>query len=228
MVKERWSKTETVYSSAVEHYDDAYAADQTRDADLRGIANAWKFRPYVKEGDDILDFGCGNGSLLSVLGGKNGVEINPNSAKLARERGHDVRSTLGEWESSSFDTVISNHCLEHTEDPLSQLREIRRVIRDDGTLAICVPCHRADYPFKEVDRDFHLFSWSANNLGNLVRLAGFDVVAAHEIKHRWPPKWQFVLKRLGFGTFDLLSKIWGRLDRTASQVIVVAKPRVSD
>lgn len=223
----RWAKKQTAYSRAEEHYDADYFADQARDGDVRGRINAWKFEPYLKGRADILDFGCGDGALLAALGGRHGVEINPHAASAARARGIVVEPRIEEYPDNAFDLVVSNHCLEHVEDPLAELRGMRRVLRDDGLLVIVVPCHRANFAYRAVDRDFHLFSWSAANLGNIVSLAGFEVVEAYELRHRWPPKWRSILRYLGFAPFHLASWIWARLDRSASQVVCVAKPKLT-
>jgi len=223
----RWNKQEMRYSDAREHYDLEYFRDQTRDGDLRGVLNAWKFAPLVSRGVEILDFGCGDGALLKALGGTNGVEVNPHSRKVAQERGFRIEETIDGYADASMDLIISNHCIEHVENPLGVVRAMRRVIRKEGRLAIVVPCHRADFAFREKDRDFHLFSWSAANLGNMIKLAGFDVIEAQELPHRWPPKWRFIHRHFGLGAFHVASRLWARLDRKASQVICIAKPTLS-
>ncbi len=220
----RWEKQDTHYSDASEHYDHEYFRDQSRDGDLRGVVNAWKFTSLAQPDMDILDFGCGDGALLRALSGTNGVEVNPHAREVARARGFRIEETISDYENSSMDLIVSNHCIEHVEDPLAILREMRRVIRTAGTLAIVVPCHRADVAFREIDRDFHLFSWSAANLGNMVKLAGFDVIEAHELRHRWPPKWRMIHSRFGLRAFHAASRLWARIDRTSSQVICVARP----
>lgn len=223
----RWNKRETQYSDASQHYDEEYFRDQTRDGDLRGIVNAWKFQNFAQPGMDLLDFGCGDGALLAALGGGNGVEVNPHAAAVATSRGYRVEATIDAYEDRSMDIIISNHCLEHVEDPLGVIREMRRVIRDDGVISIVVPCHRVDFAYRESDRDFHLFSWSAANLGNMVKLAGFDISEAKELRHRWPPKWRLINRYFGIGAFHMASRIWARIDRSSSQVICVARPTKS-
>ncbi len=220
-----WSKTADSYSKASEHYDRSYFLDQSRHGNVRAQINADKFIKYTDSKDKILDFGCGDGSLLTVLGGSYGVEINPHAVESARQRGHTVKSDLNEFDASFFDLIISNHCLEHVEDPLGEVRKMKRVVKPDGLLVIVVPCHAASFAFRIEDRDFHLFSWSAANLGNLVSLAGFEVITARELVFRWPPKWKAIRKYLGRSIFNLSCRVWGRIDRSSSQVICVAKSK---
>lgn len=223
MSERRWSKTATQYEKATDHYDEAYFLDQTRHGLLRGKANAWKFSPFTGDAEKILDFGCGDGALLHVLGGKYGVEVNPSSACEARKRDLVVVSGLDDLNDIVFDVVISNHCFEHLENPFEELRKIRKILRPGGTLVIVVPCHRADFPYAEADRDYHLYSWSPANLGNLVKLAGFEILCCKELKHRWPPKWPIIIEKFGLTTFHNLSLIWARLNTQSSQVRCVAR-----
>ncbi|MEL7116117.1 MAG: class I SAM-dependent methyltransferase [Pseudomonadota bacterium] len=224
MATKRWNKDATQYRSAAEHYDASYSADQTRDGDLRGEINAWKFLPYCDDRTAILDFGCGDGALLTALGGQFGVEINPHSAKMAEARGYRVEAELEAYADDSADLIVSNHCLEHVEDPLSAVREMKRVLTSNGLVVLVVPCHNASFRYREPDRDFHLFSWSAANLGNMVKVAGFEVLEARELKHRWPPKWRLIKRYFGTRAFHAAARLWGHLDRSTSQVICVARP----
>lgn len=223
----RWNRENTNYNSANEHYDAEYFRHQSRDGDLRGKINAWKFEKFVPGRKCILDFGCGDGSLLKAIGGSYGVEINPNAAAAARSKGLDVKSSVDELPEAFFDLIVSNHCIEHVEHPLEVLRGLRRAIRDDGILVVVVPCHKPGFRFREKDRDFHLYSWSAANLGNMVKVAGFEVQRAEELVHRWPPKWRAIIRYLGLGAFHLSARLWGLIDRSSSQVICVATPRRS-
>lgn len=220
-----WNRDDTNYTAASEHYDQEYFRHQSRDGELRGQLNAWKFARYLEGREKILDFGCGDGSLLKAIGGGYGVEINPHAAEAARSKGLDVKSSVDELPEKFFDLIVSNHCIEHVEHPLTVIRGLRRAIKDDGLLVVCVPCHKPSFPFREKDRDFHLYSWSAANLGNMVKLGGFEVSHAEELLHRWPPKWRLIIKTLGMGAFHLCARIWAVIDRSSSQVICVAAPR---
>lgn len=203
---------------ASEHYDEAYFRWQSRHAGLRGEAERFKFAPFLRAGDRIVDFGCGDGALLAALGGGTGIEINPHAAEAARRRGLTVVRDIAGLADGSADLVVSNHALEHVEDPVGVLRQMHRVLSPGGRVVIVVPCDRPGYPFRAEDRDMHLFSWSANNLGNALRVAGFAGIAAGEIVHRWPPGWQVIATRLGWAAFHASARAWGRLSRGRSQV----------
>lgn len=218
---------------AEDFYDEAYFSRQNSGGDLQGRINLFKFSPFLRPGQRVLDFGCGSGALLRAIAGAErslvGVEINPIAVKTAQAAGLEVVTTLDEIRDETVDMVISNHALEHTENPLAIMRQLRRVLRPGGRLVLVVPCDQARFAFCLNDPDLHLFSWSAGNIGNCARVAGFEVERAEEIVHRWPPKWKLIYQTSGEPAFHVISRLWGRISRSRSQVRVVArKPERED
>ena len=120
------------------------------------------------------------------------------------------------------DAIISNHALEHVEDPLRELQKLASQLKPGGFLVLIVPCDAPSFPFKENDPDFHLYSWSANNIGNLAKCAGFNVRNASEIRTRWPPKWAWIYRLFGFEALRIATYIWGALPGWRRQVRLVA------
>jgi SAM-dependent methyltransferase len=95
-----------------------------------------------------LDLGCGPGWLLAVGARRGwrvaGTELSAPFRRYAREQlGLDVRSAAPDdtlpFPDGRFDAVILNHVVEHLTDPVRCLREVRRVLRDDGMLLVEVP-----------------------------------------------------------------------------------------
>lgn len=143
--------------------------------------------------DDILDFGCGGGDLLSVLPGRNkiGVEINPAARKMAESLGIEVFETLDDVKGLQFSRVISSHALEHVPAPLTALKQLRSYIADKGKLLLLLPlddwrtkAHRR-YHGKDIHR--HLYAWTPQNLGNLLDEAGYKGIAVRVITDAMPP-----------------------------------------
>ncbi len=114
---------------------------------------------YVGEGSPnrrILDVGCGTGTMLSYLaayGKAQGVDIDEEAIGYCRERGlTDVRLGAAEtlpFEDGSFDLVTALDVVEHLDEDVAALREIRRVLRPGGMLLLTVPAH----PFLWGDQD---------------------------------------------------------------------------
>jgi SAM-dependent methyltransferase len=96
----------------------------------------------------ILDAGCGSGRNMVELanhGAVTGVELSDTSVGLARERntGEVVEGSVLEmpFEDASFDLAVSLDVIEHLEDDLGALRELRRVVAPAGSLLVTVPAY---------------------------------------------------------------------------------------
>jgi SAM-dependent methyltransferase len=107
-------------------------------ADLRPPTNA-----------RILDAGCGSGRFMVDLakrGEVTGVELSDTSVALARQRGigEVVAGSVLEmpFADASFDLAVSLDVIEHLEDDIAALRELRRVVAPGGALLVTVPAYQ--------------------------------------------------------------------------------------
>lgn len=141
----------------------------------------------------------------------------------ARRGGIEVHTDIAAVQSDSVDAAVSHHAIEHVEWPLGIMREMLRVLKPNGTAIVVVPCDRANFPFSINHQDYHLYSWSAGNLGNMARAAGFEVLEASELVHRWPPKNRELHKLLGPRMHDITCRIYGWVRRDRTQVRLVAR-----
>jgi SAM-dependent methyltransferase len=97
----------------------------------------------------ILDAGCGSGRNMVELarhGRVTGIELAEASVSLARERGMGevIAGSVLEmpFEADSFDLAASLDVIEHLEDDLAALRELRRVVAPGGSLLVTVPAYQ--------------------------------------------------------------------------------------
>ncbi len=100
-------------------------------------------------GARILDAGCGSGRNMVELarsGTVTGVELSETSVALARERdaGEVIAGSVLEmpFADDSFDLAVSLDVIEHLEDDLAALRELRRTVAPGGALLIMVPAYQ--------------------------------------------------------------------------------------
>lgn len=211
-------------TNVTHHYDEKYFDWQKRVGQFGGIANQIKFQDYVQANTKVLDFGCGGGYLLSQFGNieRYGVEINPSALEIATKNGLTCFPTSDLLPTNFFDLVISNNTLEHTENPLQELRNLYSSLKPGGRICIVVPLDDKRYAYKPNDINFHLFSWSPMNLGNILHAAGFQVIKSEPFIHKWPPKQTLLVRLLGWKIYHLLCRVYGRIETTWCHIRAVA------
>lgn len=104
----------------------------------------------VRPGQQVLDVGCGTGVLARAAAARVGerghvAAVDPNDGMLAvarhAEAGIDWRTGIAEqlpFPDRSFDRTVSQFALMFFTDPKEALREVCRVTRSDGRLALMV------------------------------------------------------------------------------------------
>jgi SAM-dependent methyltransferase len=97
----------------------------------------------------ILDAGCGSGRNMIELarhGTVTGVELSDTSVALARGRdaGEVIEGSVLDmtFAADSFDLAVSLDVIEHLDDDLAALRELRRVVAPGGALLVTVPAYQ--------------------------------------------------------------------------------------
>lgn len=206
-----------------EYYNENYFAWQKDIGEFGGWANMTKFAPHIKPSDNVIEFGCGGGYLLSSLVCENkiGVEINPHAREVAASHGitvyDDVANIPDEW----ADVIISNHALEHVASPLEILCLLHEKLKRNGVIIFVVPCESYKEKYRENDINKHIYTWSPLNLGNLFCAARFDIISCGCLFHKWPPYYQLIAKKLGRQFFEI-ARIWGFIKRDNVQVKIVA------
>lgn len=209
------------------HYNKKYFKWQSQIGEFGGKANLLKFNNLLKPGQKILDFGCGGGYLLKNINETNiklfGVEVNKEAKKIAKTNGVKVFSNSNLLPANYFDLIISNHALEHTDNPLLELKNLHKSLKKNGQICIVVPLDNKSYSYKKNDINFHFFSWSPMNLGNILTRAGFDVIESSIFFYKWPPYYFFIKRIMPWFFFNLLCRIYSRIDTRSYQTRCLAK-----
>jgi SAM-dependent methyltransferase len=129
----------------------------------------------------ILDVGCGTGAnllMLSEYGDAEGVDISEDALAFCRERGLDkVRLGAGEqlpYEDGTFDLVTALDVVEHMDDDLAGLREMRRVLRPGGRVLLFVPTFMFLWGLQD-DVSNHRRRYRLPELRRVLEQAGFEI-----------------------------------------------------
>lgn len=100
----------------------------------------------VKPNAFTLEVGCGDGYILSELKSAIGVELVPLRAKRAKSLTRkEVIVADAEnlpFKQDSFQCIVATEVLEHLQDPVKALFEIKRVAENDSDLIITIPNER--------------------------------------------------------------------------------------
>ena len=158
-------------------------------AEQRGESRSWTrmFEPVhdaldvtaPPPGARVLDFGCGDGTLLNHLRDCGwdtwGIET---AIDHAFRRHNRLRAIPSE---PMFDLVIANHVLEHVTNPLALLEQFATACRSGGHLVVSVPrldtlpVHR-DYKYV-INGRAHVTAYTWACLQGLLARAGWKPVA---------------------------------------------------
>jgi len=103
----------------------------------------------IAPGSRLLDAGCGSGRNMLELrhhGAVTGIELSSASVQAARERqaGEVIEGSVLDmpFAEGSFELAVSLDVIEHLEDDVGALRELRRVVAPGGRLLVTVPAYQ--------------------------------------------------------------------------------------
>jgi SAM-dependent methyltransferase len=179
----------------------AFRAGRVRDIVRHLSPAAPEHAAAERKPDAFLDVGCGRGLLLDLFRERGwevcGTQLSRTAARACEERlgGAVLCGELPELglEALSFRAVALYHVLEHLDRPLDYLREVNRLLRDDGLLVIEVPdassiafrvLGRRDLTF---DHPHHLFFFTPPALDAMLERADFDVVSRSRFSLEYSP-----------------------------------------
>lgn len=134
-------------------YTHGHAESVLRSHRWRTAANSAAYLlPHLQPGHELLDIGCGPGTLTcdladrvapgTVVGMDSAAEVVAAATAEAAERGTtNVTFDTGDvyalpFADDRFDIVHAHQVLQHLTDPVTALRELRRVVRPDGIVAV--------------------------------------------------------------------------------------------
>jgi ubiquinone/menaquinone biosynthesis C-methylase UbiE len=149
-----------------------------------------------KESLRTLDIGCGTGATMDHLkryGQPHGIDLSELPLSFSRKRGHArvIRASATElpFDSESFDLVTALDVVEHLDDDVKGLGEIRRVLKMGAPVVIFVPAFQALWGPND-DQSGHKRRYCLNELRAAVEAAGLRV------------------ERISYANFAMFIPIW--------------------
>lgn len=145
----------------------------------------------LREGDRVLDAGCGTGRALPPLRaavGPSGVVVGADltpamlAAAVRAGRHRDGQLLLADvsalpLRTESLDAVFGAGLIAHLPNPAENLRELARVVRTGGTLALFHPIGRAALAARQGRRITPDDLRAEANLRPLLAASGWDMTA---------------------------------------------------
>ena len=208
---------------------------------LATLAGASRFNRWMADsilpavGTRVLEIGAGIGNMTQYLsrGRRLYVATDVDGEHLARMRVRfqgrpnlsirpcDLRDRADfERFRGRFDTVVCLNVLEHVDDDLAALRNLRAALEPGGRAIVLVPHDQAIYG--SLDKALgHYRRYAAGELEGRMQQAGFQVERTLAFNRITRPGWRLngqLLRRQTFsrfqlGLFDVLTPVWRRIDR---------------
>ena len=173
-----------------DHQEGSYCMEAAADTSRVKLIKEY-LEQYLEPGDKVLDVGCGDMHLSTIMPQFEwrGIDIN---TELAQGKAvvHDLMTPPYPFEDSTFDAVVCSEVLEHLWDLRVVQKEVARVLKPDGLYVMSTPN----------------FDWIWYQM-NMYRGLLFDPAQSHLFEHIRQYNHQVHekhLKEAGFAPFEVV------------------------
>lgn len=136
----------------------------------------------------ILDMGCGEGLLLSNvielfdIEDHLGIDFSKEAVEICTSKGLKAKSIDLKSVNRKFNLVTANHVLEHIPNPVEFMKNISKVLEDDGYIVFSLP--NTDGLSRRIFGKYwqgysipkHLINYNVKSLTHLLDLTSFELV----------------------------------------------------
>lgn len=169
----------------------------------------------IRDGDLILDVGCGEGrhSIQAYQAAQCTVcaldieQKNAIKTKFFLKTLDEENGNRGKWLSLranavsmpfpdvSFDKIICSEVLEHIPEDQRVVNEFKRILKNDGILAVSVPSYLSETIYWTMSREYrhqpggHIRKYRLKQLLYLLKNSGFEIFKIHHEHALHVPYW---------------------------------------
>lgn len=163
--------------------------------EIISLYRAKKLQKFIDANDKVLEYGVGNTwNLINITClEKTGYDIFID--KSFYQSGINLLTDKNQIPTNYFDKIICHHVLEHVENPIEILSEIKTYLNKNGSLVCYVPYREKDKwgkTFNSKDKNQHLYSWNIQTFCMLLVRAGF-IIKSSKVKQTGFDRWVAVL-----------------------------------
>ncbi|MFH1786571.1 MAG: class I SAM-dependent methyltransferase [archaeon] len=169
---------------------------QIADADKHSIGRAIRLcmKKYLGKDIRLLEAGCGLGKWNFWLASDErvkksaGVDFSDSvriAERYAKENSYDIDFRKADirklpFKDAEFNFVLCLGVLEHFEDPVAPLKELRRVLQKDGVIFVNV-LNKGVNRFRKEKIEEHEDLYSPEEFAAVMKRAGFEVLDAYSL-----------------------------------------------
>lgn len=144
-------KAEAFWDKTAKSYDKEEASDSEKHWQIVKTVSS-----HLKSTDLVLDFGCATGLITNQIAQYarkvKGIDISPKMVELASAKAikngiRNVEYTHATINSArllpqTFDVILCLHVLHLVENPLMTIKQLKQLLKPEGTLITVTPCMR--------------------------------------------------------------------------------------
>lgn len=135
----------------------------------------------TKEKLKILDLGCGTGfnfEAISTFGECYGLDISKSALKQAKKLGYKQlicgNALNTKLKENSFDVVLCMDIIEHLEEDLKLMKEVKRILKPEGICLFTVPAYKFLWS-KDDELAQHVRRYTLTKIKRKIKKAGFKI-----------------------------------------------------
>jgi SAM-dependent methyltransferase len=185
---------QTFCGTSAEHY----VPDRRLHKKLKNWWFAKRIKGLARGRGRVLEIGYAHGNLLKALHREptlevEGIDYSEGPLKHLQSLGLNVSVASIErknYPDKHFDVIVGLHVLEHVQNPICFISEVRRVLGERGRIYFQVPCptywraRLAGTRWKAFTPPWHLWYFSPKAMRIFLSQHGFRVISAHRLSHR--------------------------------------------